>query len=82
MTPEQRAEWHEAYGDELAAAAPEDSEGVILDRAAERTAHLWGVRISPVDGSVIFNPEAMSEEGRAWYQARHPEPDCEPEAGQ
>jgi hypothetical protein len=79
MTPEQHAEWLAAYGDELVAAAPGDDEGLILRRAGERTAYLWGIRIAP-DETVVFNPAAMSEQGRAEYLARHADP--EPEAGQ
>jgi hypothetical protein len=71
LTPEEYAEWRAAYSDELRA-GPSD-EGQVLRRAAERTAHLWGVRTAP-DGSVVINPDRFA---RAESE-NQPEPGLEP----
>jgi hypothetical protein len=67
LTPQEYAEWQAAYTDELLA-GPSD-EGQVLRRAAERTAHLWGVRTAP-DGTTVINPDRRPG----------PEPEREPEA--
>ena len=66
MTPEQHAEWSAAYAAELA--GPEPDEGMVLRHAAERTAHLWGVRIAP-DGQVVLNPAQLDPQVYAEMEA-------------
>lgn len=80
MTPEQHAEWSAAYAAELA--GPEPDEGMVLRHAAERTAHLWGVRIAP-DGQVVLNPAQLDPQVYAEMEAARDksEPEAEPEIG-
>jgi hypothetical protein len=74
LTPEEHAEWQAAYAEELAT-GPGD-EGQVLSRAAERTAHLWGVRIAP-DGTVVFNPDRLSPQTYAQMTAAQQDPEAE-----
>jgi hypothetical protein len=74
LTREEYAEWEAAYAEELAK-GPGD-EGQVLYRPAERTAHLWGVRIAP-DGTVVLNPDRLSPETYAELTAARREPEAE-----
>jgi hypothetical protein len=76
LTPAEYAEWKEAYARELVA-DPDD--GMALRRAGERTAHLWGIRITP-DGAVVVNPDRMRHAESQNQPEPGPEPEHEPEA--
>jgi hypothetical protein len=77
LTPEQYEEWQAAYSGELLA-DPSD-EGQVLRRAAERTAHLWGVRIAP-DGVTEINPDRWPQPASENQPGSGLVPDHEPEA--
>ena len=77
LTPQEYAEWQAAYTDELLA-GPSD-EGQVLQRAAERTADLWGVRTAP-DGATVIIPDRWPRPGSQNEPERDVEPKREPEA--
>jgi hypothetical protein len=74
LTPAEYAERNAAYAEELAEGLGDA--GQVLRRAAERTAHLWGVRIAPA-GAVVLNPDRLSPQTYAEMRAAQREPEAE-----